>query len=423
MKAIKIEHLWKEYRLGSISHGTLGHDLQSWWAKARGKEDPNSKLPMSPNQACQIEGDQFWALRDISLEVEQGDTLGIIGRNGSGKSTLLKLLSRVTAPTRGEIKINGRIASLLEVGTGFHPELTGKENVFLNGAILGMSKQEIRSKLEEIIEFSEVGEFVDTPVKRYSSGMYVRLAFSVAAHLEPEILIVDEVLAVGDAAFKKKCLRKMKEVSIEGRTILFVSHTMEAVEKLCDTAIWLEHGLLQKQGTSSEVIDEYLTTIISESKDVTLVGGTGEATVRSIRMVDENHRSIETVKVGQQVRLQVEVKAVAAIERLVFGYAIRNKLGHVMYGTNTHLKELPLYDVQPGDRYCFDIAFPVNLGPGMYSIDTALTKGKTHREKKYEWCEGSFFFNVMNIGKQHFVGCAWIDPQIHVSKVDSHETE
>ncbi|MEI8355766.1 MAG: ABC transporter ATP-binding protein, partial [Deltaproteobacteria bacterium] len=204
---IQVESLWKEYRLGVISHHTLTRDLQSWWARVRGKEDPNSQIGSAHPSRSE---DRFWALQDVSFEVKQGEILGIIGRNGAGKSTLLKILSQVTAPTKGEVRFKGRIASLLEVGTGFHPELTGRENIFLNGAILGMSKNDICDRLDEIVAFAEVEKFIDTPVKRYSSGMYVRLAFAVAAHLEPEILIVDEVLAVGDAQFQKKCLGKLE---------------------------------------------------------------------------------------------------------------------------------------------------------------------------------------------------------------------
>ncbi|MGX9728399.1 MAG: ABC transporter ATP-binding protein [Candidatus Electronema sp. VV] len=257
---IQIEGLWKEYRLGVIGHGTLTRDLQSWWAKVRGKEDPNSKLqPMLAGQEKQIEGDRFWALRDINLEVKEGEILGIIGRNGAGKSTLLKLLSRVTAPTKGQIKIKGRIASLLEVGTGFHPELTGRENIFMNGAILGMSKQEIKSNLDEIIDFSGVEKFIDTPVKRYSSGMYVRLAFAVAAHLEPEILVVDEVLAVGDAEFQQKAMGKMSELSSrEGRTVLVVSHNMKSIEYLCPSAFFVKNGSIDFKGITSAVIFRYI---------------------------------------------------------------------------------------------------------------------------------------------------------------------
>ncbi|WYD80842.1 MAG: ABC transporter ATP-binding protein [Candidatus Electrothrix gigas] len=265
---IKIENLWKEYRLGVIGHGTLTHDLQSWWAKMRGKEDPNAKItPMLAGQEKQIEGDRFWALRDINLEVKEGEILGIIGKNGAGKSTLLKILSRVTAPTKGNIKVKGRIASLLEVGTGFHPELTGRENIFMNGAILGMSKQEIRDKLDEIIDFSGVEDFIDTPVKRYSSGMYVRLAFAVAAHLEPEILVVDEVLAVGDAEFQKKCLGKMNDVAQAGKTVLFVSHSMSAMDKLCSQAVLLKNGRVHHQGETDTVISMYLEqSILAVSK-------------------------------------------------------------------------------------------------------------------------------------------------------------
>lgn len=258
---IRVEDLWKEYRLGSINHGTLAKDLQSWWARVRAKEDPNLQIDQSvkvSDGSTDVEQDRFWALKDISFEVSQGEVLGIIGKNGAGKSTLLKILSRVTTPTKGEIKIKGRVASLLEVGTGFHPELTGRENIFLNGAILGMSKTEIRRKLTEIVAFAEIEKFIDTPVKRYSSGMYVRLAFAVAAHLEPEILIVDEVLAVGDTAFQKKCLGKMKEVGKDGRTVLFVSHNMQAVNQLCDRGILLNQGIVNIQAPIHDVIEEYI---------------------------------------------------------------------------------------------------------------------------------------------------------------------
>ncbi len=256
--AIHIDDLWKEYRLGVIGHGTLMADLQSWWAQVRGKEDPNSLILRIKKQEKQIEGDRFWALRGIDLEVKQGEILGIIGMNGAGKSTLLKILSRVTAPTQGSIKVRGRIASLLEVGTGFHPELTGKENIFLNGAILGMSPREIKSKIDEIVNFAELKDFIDTPVKRYSSGMYVRLAFAVAAHLDPEIMIVDEVLAVGDIRFQKKCLGKMSDVVKDGRTVLFVSHNMATMKKICNNAIVLKNGEIVFRGTASDAVNDYM---------------------------------------------------------------------------------------------------------------------------------------------------------------------
>lgn len=254
--AIKIEHVSKQYRLGAIGGGTLRGDLQTWWARKRGKEDPNSKIGARTDIKI---GERFLALDDINLEVKKGEALGIIGHNGAGKSTLLKLLSRVTAPTTGTISYNGRITSMLEVGTGFHPELTGRENIYMNGAILGLNKKEIDAKMEEIIDFSEVRQFIDTPVKRYSSGMYVKLAFSVAAHLDSEIMIMDEVLAVGDMAYQKKCLSKMREAADkEGRTVLYVSHNMNTIRQLCDRCIVLDHGRIIFSGDVEEAIDVYM---------------------------------------------------------------------------------------------------------------------------------------------------------------------
>ncbi len=255
-KVIKVEGLSKQYRYGVIGHGTLYRDIGSWWARLRGKEDPNLKI--TEHIGPGLDGERFWALQDISFAVQRGEVLGIIGRNGAGKSTLLKILSRVTTPTKGVVKLKGRVASLLEVGTGFHQELTGRENVFLNGAILGMTKAEVDSKFDEIIDFSGLEKFVDTPVKRYSSGMYVRLAFAVAAHLEPEILFVDEVLAVGDVEFQKKCLGKMGDVAKSGRTILFVSHNMAAIRSLCRRTILLEKGRLLMDSATHETVAHYL---------------------------------------------------------------------------------------------------------------------------------------------------------------------
>ncbi len=252
--AIKIEHVSKEYRLGAIGGGTLRGDLQSWWARVRGKEDPNLKL----DQTTGRKGDRFLALDDVSFEVKKGEAVGIIGHNGAGKSTLLKLLSRVTAPTKGSISYNGRIASMLEVGTGFHPELTGRENVYMNGAILGMSKAEIDKKFDEIVAFAEMEKFIDTPVKRYSSGMYVKLAFAVAAHLDSEIMIMDEVLAVGDMKFQQKCLGKMGDAANnEGRTVLYVSHNMNTIRQLCTRCVVLDHGKVIFDGDVETAIGIY----------------------------------------------------------------------------------------------------------------------------------------------------------------------
>ena len=256
---LKIENLSKQYRLGVIGTGTISHDLNRWWYKIRGKDDPFLKIGEVNNRSVKGSSDYVWALKDINFEVKKGEVLGIIGKNGAGKSTLLKILSKVTGPTTGSIKSKGRIASLLEVGTGFHPEMTGRENIFLNGAILGMTKKEIADKLDEIIEFSGCERYIDTPVKRYSSGMTVRLAFSVAAHLEPDILVIDEVLAVGDAEFQKKAIGKMQDISKgEGRTVLFVSHNMGTVLQLCTRGILLEKGKVKFQGNAEYVVNKYL---------------------------------------------------------------------------------------------------------------------------------------------------------------------
>jgi lipopolysaccharide transport system ATP-binding protein len=264
---ISVENLSKSYRLGQINTGTLKDDLNVWWARVRGK--PNPLIPIGQVDYGNLDGETIWALKNVNFQVERGEALGIIGSNGAGKSTLLKVLSRITAPTFGRVNIKGRIASLLEIGTGFHPEMTARENIFLNGAILGMTKTEVNRKFEQIVDFSGVEQFIDTPVKRYSSGMYVRLAFAVAAHLDPEILIVDEVLSVGDAEFQKKCLGKMGEIATEGRTVLFVSHNMQAVQNLCENAILMDHGSILTRDSSSSIISQYLhTTSISRTKAI-----------------------------------------------------------------------------------------------------------------------------------------------------------
>ncbi|MFT5971018.1 MAG: lipopolysaccharide transport system ATP-binding protein [Flavobacteriales bacterium] len=261
--AIQIKGVSKQYRLGTVGTGTLSHDLNRWWHKIRGKEDPYLKIGEVNNRASKGSSDYVWALRDINFEVEKGEVLGIIGKNGAGKSTLLKILSQVTGPTQGTIKAKGRIASLLEVGTGFHPELTGRENVFLNGTILGMTNKEVQAKLDEIVEFSGVERYIDTPVKRYSSGMKVRLAFAVAAHLDPEILVVDEVLAVGDAEFQKKAIGKMQELSQSGgRTVLFVSHNMATIKALCTRAIVLKDGTINFQSDANNAVNYYLKDLV-----------------------------------------------------------------------------------------------------------------------------------------------------------------
>lgn len=295
--AIKAENISKQYRLGEVGTGTLSHDLNRFWNKIRGNDDPYLKIGELNDRSIKGTSDYVWSLKDINFEIERGDAVGIIGRNGAGKSTLLKLLSKVTKPTTGSFKVNGRIASLLEVGTGFNPQMTGRENIYLNGAILGMRRHEITRKLDEIIEFSGVERYIDTPVKRYSSGMYVRLAFAVAAHLESEILIIDEVLAVGDAEFQKKCLGKIGDVSKdEGRTVLFVSHNMGAIQNLCNSCIYLNNGGIIQRGQTDEVISYYLSNqnfFSSKLSDITERKGNGD-----LNFIDGSIYGIDTNEIN-----------------------------------------------------------------------------------------------------------------------------
>lgn len=328
---LKVENISKQYRLGTVGTGTISHDLNRWWHKIRGKEDPYLKVGESNDRSTKGVSEYVWALQDINFEVEAGEVLGIIGKNGAGKSTLLKILSKVTSPTTGSIKSRGRIASLLEVGTGFNPELTGRENIYLNGAILGMTKKEITSKLAEIIEFSGCERYIDTPTKRYSSGMTVRLAFAVAAFLEPEILVVDEVLAVGDAEFQKKAIGKMQDISREGgRTVLFVSHNMAAVKSLCTKGIVLEHGKIVFKGTSEAAVNNYLANQ-SISNDENLLerkdrNGTGEIKFERIELYDKENLNVGEIISGEFAKFKISFKAFnkVAIDKLVFGVVIRD---------------------------------------------------------------------------------------------------
>jgi len=330
--AIKVENLSKLYQLGEISTGTLSRDLYRWWAGVRGREDPYQKIGQANDRATKGTSDFVWALQDISFEVKKGEILGIIGRNGAGKSTLLKILSRVTKPTAGRIRVRGRMASLLEVGTGFHPELTGRENIFLNGAILGMRKDEIRRKLDEIVDFAGVERYLDTPVKRYSSGMYVRLAFAVAAHLEPEILVVDEVLAVGDAEFQKKCLGKMKDVSEnDGRTVLFVSHNMDAIQKLCSRGLLLGQGTVMALGSTDDVLHKYLNEgAASESFfQLTPPSDTYQLLGEAISLTVENDQRqlANEVPLGDPFNIRIQFKLHRSVPHFIIGLGISSQMG------------------------------------------------------------------------------------------------
>lgn len=328
---ISVEHLSKVYRLGQIGTGTLTNDLKVWWARKRGQPNPLLKIGQSENN--HRGSDTLWALEDINFQVQQGEVLGIIGRNGAGKSTLLKILSRVTAPTSGQIKVKGRIASLLEVGTGFHPDLTGRENIYLNGAILGMTTQEVRQKFDEIVAFAEVEKFIDTPVKRYSSGMYVRLAFAVAAHLEPEILLIDEVLAVGDLEFQKKCLGKIGDVAKEGRTVLFVSHNMAAITMLCTRAVLLAKGSFTCSGSAQEVVSQYINHPIDSAAFDPISIQSDEFSLNGLRVYQNGIDDPDLFITEQPVLVEYIYEVKTDVHGLRIGFDLVLKDGTVIFRT------------------------------------------------------------------------------------------
>jgi len=327
---IEINNLSKQYRLGQVGRGSISDDIAAFWANLTGKENPLLKIGEENDRTVKGESNYIWALKDINFKVQQGDVVGIIGKNGAGKSTLLKILSRTTTPTTGEYKIKGRVASLLEVGTGFHPDLSGRENIFLNGAILGMTKKEIRQKFDEIVAFSGVERYIDTPVKRYSSGMYVRLAFAVAAHLDPEILIVDEVLAVGDQEFQDKCLGKMKSVSEEGRTVLFVSHNMGAIKQLCTRAILLENGTLRSSGTPVKVINDYFLKDDNELQDGTVprtykrVYNNGKGFIDFISTTSPEHAILKKFFFRDSINIKLQIELEEDVNDLMFSITVLN---------------------------------------------------------------------------------------------------
>jgi lipopolysaccharide transport system ATP-binding protein len=376
---ISVENISKAYRLGQIGGGTLREDFARWWARLCRKPDPYLKIGQE-HHARKI-GEQFWALDDVSFQVKQGEVMGIIGRNGAGKSTLLKILSQVTTPTSGQIKVKGRIASLLEVGTGFHPELTGRENVFLNGAILGMTKAEIRKKFDEIVAFSEIEDFIDTPVKRYSSGMYVRLAFAVAAHLEPEILICDEVLAVGDAEFQKKCLGKMQDVSQrEGRTVLFVSHNLGVVRNLCQDACWFDAGKIKKIGSSIEITEAFLRQGVASVGRVVHLGPMERThNFGQLLRLDKLEWGSEPPLVHDGgMSASITFKAMANIDDLSVSIGFSNFEGTRLVTYESDLFG-PRQRISKGNSgVCTFRADALPLAPGNYVVDIGARSGDLH---------------------------------------------
>jgi lipopolysaccharide transport system ATP-binding protein len=400
---ISVESVSKEYRLGVINHGTLRREIESWWARRRGLPDPNLEIG---KQQAGI-GEIFNALNNVSFTVEAGETVGIIGRNGAGKSTLLKILSRVAAPNKGRMRIRGRVSSLLEVGTGFHPELTGRENVYLNGAILGMTSAEIRRKFDEIVGFAEIDAFIDTPVKRYSSGMYVRLAFAVAAHLEPEILIVDEVLAVGDHEFQKKCLGKMREVRTQGRTVLFVSHNMTAVNSLCVRSILLQKGNITADGPSSDVTREYLRSASVDGESQWTFSPPPEdkksAYVREVVLLNPKGETREGYELTEPMTIRLRYRIVEPLRGTSIGMQIISEDTNesLISLTDSELDHSRMETREPGD-YVAEVRIPDRLlNTGLYSLRIGISKG---RHDIYDVVEGLNFRVVDSVGIVMYLG-------------------
>lgn len=404
MIVLKVENISKQYRLGQLGTGTISHDLNRWFHKVRGKENPYLKIGDDNDRSVAGGSDYVWSLKDINFEIKQGEVLGIIGKNGAGKSTLLKILSQVTTPTSGEVKIKGRIAALLEVGTGFHPDLTGRENIYLNGAILGMTKQEIKIKFDEIIDFSGVAKYLDTPVKRYSSGMMVRLGFAVAAHLEPEILIVDEVLAVGDAEFQEKCLGKMKSVSGEGRTVLFVSHNMAAIKSLCKRTIVLKNGKIHFDGEVSEGIKHYL----SSSKPGENRGAiekhhrtinTGFVFFKKVVIKNEEFNSGNSIYFNSDISINCSLEFLKDFENVLFDARILSADGIEILNT-MNIYDGNFINIKKGSVE-IDIEIENKLQPGKYFINLGahLSDGLT-----LDYLEHIFEINVLNVSKDNQKG-------------------
>lgn len=373
---LKAENISKQYRLGQVGTGTLSHDLNRWWHQVRGKENPYLKIGDTNDRSTKGESDYVWALQDINFEVERGEILGIIGKNGAGKSTLLKILSRVTAPTTGSIKFGGRVASLLEVGTGFNGEMTGRENIYLNGAILGMTKKEIASKIDEIIDFSGCERYIDTPVKRYSSGMTVRLAFAVAAFLEPEILIIDEVLAVGDAEFQKKAIGKMQDISRQGgRTVLFVSHNMAAVRSLCTRGIVMENGKVIFDGGIENAIEEYLNDAVNSASrkwEITQAPGSDFIRLLEVKVLNKNKYVTINHSVIDEIDIEFTYDVLKENQTFTHGFNLFNN--HNIHILSSHDKDsTTLHTSLPMGKHSKIITIPGNfLAEGGYSCSFAI---------------------------------------------------
>ena len=408
---LSVEQISKQYRLGVVGTGTISHDINRWWHLVRGKEDPYLKIGEANDRSTKGNSQYVWALKDINFEVDKGDVLGIIGKNGAGKSTLLKILSKVTTPTSGKIKTKGRIASLLEEGTGFHGEMTGRENIYLNGAILGMTKKEIKGKIDEIIDFSGCERYIDTPVKRYSSGMTVRLAFAVAAFLEPEILVIDEVLAVGDVEFQKKAIGKMQDISRgEGRTVLFVSHNMSAIKKLCTRGIVLEKGSVAFEGDADEAVSFYLSNQNSIGSKVVLADrkdriGNGQFRFKTITFFNSKNEQVNEIMSGEEITIHFEITKYIVIDyaKLIVSIAFQDiNMNTVALLSSDELKS-DFSNLTTSNSFSLKIPQFLLRG-GKYSIRIVSTYKTTHVENFIDTISEAVEIDVLqndiwNVGK------------------------
>ncbi|NUB10924.1 ABC transporter ATP-binding protein [Azospirillum sp. Vi22] len=403
---LHVHNLGKAYR----QYGSELRRILSWFS-----------VPVRPRA-------EYWALRGVSFSVGRGEAVGIIGQNGAGKSTLLKLITGTTRPTEGSVHSQGRVAAILELGMGFSPDLTGRQNVYHAAGLVGFSHADIDRMIGGIEDFAEIGDYFDQPTRTYSSGMQMRVAFAVATAVRPDLLIVDEALSVGDAYFQHKSFDRIRAFQKQGTSLLLVSHDKGAIQSICDRAILLEKGRLLRDGTPEEIADLYNAliaereagTVTQQTLDdgrVQTVSGTGEATVEDIALLGPDGRPVELVDVGTNVTLRVRVRIHAPIPRLVLGYMIKDRLGQVIFGTNTHLQDMPLLDMLPGECVEYSFAFPLNFGVGSYSVSTALVSTDTHLVNNYEWRDLALIFNVANMTRRHFAGCNWMEPEIGVSRI------
>jgi lipopolysaccharide transport system ATP-binding protein len=385
-------------------------------------------IPFSP-----IRHHPHWVLQDVAFEIAPGEAVGIVGVNGAGKSTLLKMITGTTQPTCGQVQLEGRVAALLELGMGFHADFTGRQNAIMAGQLLGMHVEEIEALMPEIERFAEIGDAIDHPVRTYSSGMQMRLAFSVATARRPDILIVDEALSVGDAYFQHKSFDRIRSFRKAGTTLLIVSHDRSAIQSICDSAILLEKGRMAMHGTPEAVMD-YYNALLAEREgqtvrqealpggQVSTISGTGEAGIVSVRLLDENDRSIDAAEVGQPVVLEVKVEVRQDIERLVLGFMIKDRLGQAMYGINTHRQDKALTDLQAGERVTYRFAFVMGLGKGNYSVALSLSRLDSHLDRNYEWRDYGLVFHVINNRQEDFVGCSWLGAKTTITRANTSIT-